>query len=120
MSDAWSSYPDAPAPGTRLCPLLDVPDGGSYSINLGEFGIILVRRGRQVWAYVNACPHQFLPLDWRSEKVISSDGDYLLCSNHDAKFELESGRGVAGFGQGCELDDVPVKIIEGEVVIAQR
>jgi len=118
VSEAWKSYPGAPVPGFVLCALVDVPDGGSYSVNIGDFPVLLARRGEDVWAYVNACPHQFLPLDWRQEDVVTSDGNKLMCSNHEATFEIETGCGVGGFGQGCTLDPVPVRFEDGQILIA--
>jgi len=121
MSDAWASYPGAPEPGSSLCDLKDIPDPGTYSVNLGEFSVLIARKGDAVWAYVNACPHQYLPLDWRKEDVLSADGSRLICSNHEASFDLETGEGVSGFAQGCELDVVPVTTTtSGSVTIANR
>lgn len=69
-------------------------------------------------AYVNACPHQYLPLDYRNDRILSADGALLRCSNHSAGFRLSDGQGVEGFGQGACLDPVPVSVNkDGTVVI---
>ncbi|WP_068110800.1 Rieske (2Fe-2S) protein [Tropicimonas marinistellae] len=110
MSDDWKSYPGAPADGTVICPLADVPEAGTASVDLEGFPVLLARSGGRLVAYVNACPHQFLPLDYRRGSVLSADGKVLRCSNHEAGFELETGKGVDGFGVGCSLDPVPVEV----------
>ena len=110
---AWTTFPNAPAPGTVICPAADVPQTGVKSFDLNGFPLILVASGDGLRAYVNACPHQFLPLDWRSENILSADGGVLRCSNHDAGFDACTGAGVDGHGQGCALDPVPV-VVSGD------
>lgn len=50
-----------------LCCLSDVPDGGAKGVEFGDGterrDIIILRRGGDVFAYVNRCPHQ---IDLRS------------------------------------------------------
>ncbi len=101
-----------------VCEASHVLNARSLSIDLNGFPVLLARSGDHIFAFVNACPHQFLPLDYRRGSVVSADGKALLCSNHQAGFDLESGEGVSGFGIGCALDPVPVRVnTEGMVVI---
>ena len=39
-----------------------------------EVAVIVVRRGAELRAFLDLCPHQFLPLTWRGRKVLSADG----------------------------------------------
>jgi nitrite reductase/ring-hydroxylating ferredoxin subunit len=114
--DAWRDFPGAPGPGTPLCPASEVPQRGIRSLDLDGFPLLLVASAGGLRAYVNACPHQFLPLDWRSGKILSGDGETLRCSNHDAGFDACTGAGIDGLGQGCALDPVPVRI-DGETLV---
>ena len=60
-----------------------------------------------------------LPLDYRSNQVISADGALLRCSVHEAGFDLRTGLGVEGLGSDCALDPVPVQQTpDGDIVIA--
>ena len=61
-------------------------------------------------AYVNACPHQYLPLDHRGSNVLSADGAVLRCTNHSAGFRVRDGVGVEGLGQDCVLDAIPIVV----------
>lgn len=118
MNSNWKTYPSAPAGGTPICASSDVLEGAAHSVTLDGFPILLARRGGRLVAYVNACPHQFLPLDYRSGKVVSSDGRVLRCSNHEAGFDLATGEGIDGFGAGCTLDPIPVREdARGQVII---
>lgn len=120
MSDLWKSWSGAPVPGTPLCSLVEIPDEGSLCILHDGFPIVLVRKGRRVKAYVNACPHQYLPLNHRGEKLLSADGSTLRCSNHGAGFLVSTGEGVEGLGIGACLDAVPITIsADNRVVVAE-
>jgi nitrite reductase/ring-hydroxylating ferredoxin subunit len=96
--------------------LRDFPDrqavSASYRGGDGgrEVGVLVVRRGEELRAYLDLCPHQYLPLTWRGPKVLSADGERLRCSNHGAEFAAEDGRGVSGPGSACGLTPVPLRV----------
>lgn len=118
MSDAWRRYRGAPGEGTALCRLEAIPQPGTLGVSVAGFPVLLARSGDLLRAYVNACPHQFLPLDHRGDRIISADGTVLRCTNHAAGFRLEDGEGVEGLGLGCALDAIPVSVdAAGTVVI---
>ena len=117
MTTAWQSYPGAPVPGTRICHLHDIPDAGLLPVEIGGFGLLVVRQARDVHAFVNACPHQYLPLDYRGPSILSADGARLICSNHEAHFEIMTGEGLGGLVQGCNLDMVPLTLDRNEDVL---
>jgi nitrite reductase/ring-hydroxylating ferredoxin subunit len=116
----------APAPGTSLGPLSDIPDGEAkeYVFGTGRrvFSMLVVRRGGDARAYVNACPHVWLPLTYRSGSVVSADGEQLVCSNHFAKFSVEDGRALSGaVPPGCGLTRVPIHVdAENRLIIGDR
>src|SRR5581483_12041337 len=57
----WRLRPRAPQPGTILGPLDDIPDGDAKEYVFGRgttvFSMFVVRRGREVYGYLNICPH---------------------------------------------------------------
>lgn len=106
----WQSYASAPKSGTVICALADVAEHGVASLSIKDFPILLVRRGQWLRAYVNACPHQYLPLDQRGAQVLSADGNTLRCTNHHAGFCVETGVGTEGFGLGECLDAIPIAV----------
>lgn len=117
MSEAWKSWPGVPTSGSRLCPCSDIPDGGTLCLLQDEFPILLMRTGDAVKAYVNACPHQYLPLNHRGSKLLSADGGILRCTNHSAGFSADTGEGVEGLGIGRCLDAIPVTIDHNDQVL---
>lgn len=116
-SDAWRSYRGAPAIGRTLCALDDLPDGGTRAMTFDGFPALFVRKGQAVRAFVNACPHQYLPLDHKGDRLLSADGAILRCTNHSAGFSAETGEGVEGLGLGACLDPIPVTVRNDGVVV---
>lgn len=106
---AWTDYSTAPDPGTPVGPANMT---GATTLTLitdkGEFPLLLVRAGDRVHAYVNACPHQYLPLDYRGPQILSADGARLMCTGHGAQFDAATGDPLAG--ADCALDRVPLTL----------
>ena len=73
-------------------------DGGAYLF-------IPTPAGERV--FVNNCPHRRLPLDRRGRLSFSGEQRLLVCPNHGAKFDPESGRCVSGPCFGKHLQRVP-------------
>jgi nitrite reductase/ring-hydroxylating ferredoxin subunit len=122
MTEAWRSYRSAPEVGTAVCSAEAVPEGGTKTVTLeserGSFPLLLVRTSANIRAFVNACPHQYLPLDYRGSRLLSADGRIVRCTNHSAGFCATTGIGVEGLGTGAQLDPVPVSIdVSGQIVI---
>ena len=119
---SWRSQRGAPAPGQWLCSLESVPDGGCSEVRDGPqdgaFTMLLYRRGADVTAYVNCCPHFSLPLNSRAGEFLLLSGERIMCAYHCAIFRLQDGYCVDGPAVGMGLDSVPVEIREGYVFMA--
>ncbi|KGJ08598.1 (2Fe-2S)-binding protein [Paracoccus versutus] len=115
---AWTDYSSAPAAGTPVCAEAQVEGILSLSVTTdrGSFPMLVVRVGDELLAYVNACPHQYLPLDYRGDQLVSADGTKLMCTAHGACFDIRSGDVVEG--ADCGLDAVPVSVRDGIIVIS--
>lgn len=115
---AWTDYSSAPVPGTRICAAAEVIGVHSLTVTTerGAFPVIVLRDGDGVRAFVNACPHQYLPLDYRGSTLLSSDGRRLLCTAHGASFDRTTGAALSG--AECGLDAVPVMQKGDHIVIA--
>ncbi|MGA7802000.1 MAG: Rieske 2Fe-2S domain-containing protein [Gammaproteobacteria bacterium] len=99
----------------------ELPDPGSRGFSVpqpnGVRDIFVVRRGQQVFAYRNCCPHTGGPLDWVPDRFLDLDGAYIQCATHDARFEIGSGRCVAGPCAGDALIPVAVCVEQGSIVL---
>jgi nitrite reductase/ring-hydroxylating ferredoxin subunit len=110
------------SPGQKvqyLCAFTDLADGAGRGFTLMlEFGareIVVVRRGDQVFGYVNSCPHTGVTLNWRDNEFMSFDGMYIQCSMHFAQFRVYDGYCVQGPCAGRILQSVTVRVNNGEV-----
>lgn len=113
----WRDFGGAPDRGAPLVEAAALPPGAALGLVVGDFPVVVVRAAAGLRAYVNACPHQYLPLDHRGGRILSADGRSLLCANHGAAFDAATGEGVAGPGLGCALIPVPVAERDGWIVI---
>jgi nitrite reductase/ring-hydroxylating ferredoxin subunit len=104
---------------TVLCRLDDLQDPGSRGVTLQQgdllLDILVVRRGKEVYAYVNSCPHTGSPLDWVEHEFLSFDKRHIQCAMHAAQFRLADGKCVAGPCAGDSLTPVPVEVEAGLV-----
>jgi nitrite reductase/ring-hydroxylating ferredoxin subunit len=107
------------APWRVLCQLGDVPDGRARGLlREGNDDLVFaVRRGEQVYVWLNDCPHNHRPLEYRQDQFLSADGGHIVCYAHSAHFEIESGHCFAGPCEGQHLVKVPARVVEGQVLI---
>ncbi len=117
----WRLRPRAPKPGTVLAPLHDIPDNGAREFVFGKgksaFSMFVVRRGDNVYGYLNICPHYSSAVNYREDMFLNEDGSRIRCTMHFAEFRIEDGFGVGGAAENCWLDPVPVHVIDGKVAI---
>jgi nitrite reductase/ring-hydroxylating ferredoxin subunit len=113
---AWCRHPHAPSPGTELGPADAIPDGKGHEYVFGPehdaFRMFVVRRGGDVFGYLNVCPHFSLRLNYRANQFTTRDGE-ILCSMHFALFRVEDGVCIDGACPGRSLDPVPVEVTAG-------
>ena len=109
----WRRHPHAPLPGTELGAVDAIPDGQGREFRFGPehdaFRMFVVRRGCEVFGYVNVCPHFSLRLNYRPDQFTTRDGE-ILCSMHFALFRFDDGVCIDGACPGRALDPVPVEI----------
>ena len=113
----------------KLCAVDDLEDGGSIGLVAEVDGkqqsLIGVRRGDEVFVYINICPHIGAPLNLDIGKAppgrfLSRDRKHILCVNHGALFKFEDGLCVAGPCVNKHLQYVPLRIESGIVYLADN
>lgn len=106
---------------TPLCRLDEIPDPGArgpFAVELdgGRAAVFVVRRGGEVFAYVDSCPHAGAPLEMEPDRFLDLTGTEILCSLHGARFALESGLCVAGPCRGRRLRPYPIRVSHGTIM----
>jgi nitrite reductase/ring-hydroxylating ferredoxin subunit len=106
----------------RLCHLDEISDGGSRGFDphrCGHDTVLLVRRGRSLRAYADACPHHGTPMAWRKDAYLNGDRDRIVCAAHGAQFDIDTGLCTLGPCLGESLTPVPVTLHpDGEIHLA--
>ena len=106
----------------RLCHQDEVPDGASRGFDpqqTGQDTVLVVRRGAQLFAYRDACPHHNTPMAWRKDAYLSGDGQHIVCAAHGAQFDIATGLCTLGPCLGDALTPVPLIFHNnGEVFVA--
>lgn len=124
MKVQWKDHAGAPDEGTELCRLDEIEDEAGKELVIGEgaakcrfsmFRMFVVRRGDDVWGYVNTCPHQHIPLNYFPHRFVSADKQFIMCANHAACFNFDDGYCVSGPCAGQSLQRVPVTVRDGVV-----
>lgn len=95
-----------------LCQLEDIPDGGARGLlrQGRDDRVFAVRQGREVQVWLNDCPHNHRPLDYRQDQFLSGDGQHIVCFAHSAHFTLHDGLCFAGPCIGQRLTRLPVRV----------
>jgi nitrite reductase/ring-hydroxylating ferredoxin subunit len=118
----WKSERLPPPPGTVVCALADVADGGSRVVPLAsagpDFELIVVRTGDAVFGYINECAHLCVGLNLLDDFAVETKDHHILCQYHYATYRFEDGYCTAGPVQGESLTAVPLAVRSGRVVVA--
>jgi nitrite reductase/ring-hydroxylating ferredoxin subunit len=81
------------------------------------FRVIVIRWGKQVFGYVNRCPHDGVNLDWERNSFLDTNGIRLQCGKHGALFELGTGMCIDGPCKGRALTPVALQVIDNEICV---
>jgi nitrite reductase/ring-hydroxylating ferredoxin subunit len=79
--------------------------------------VILLRLEDRLVAFRNVCPHMGIELDWDAERLLTRGGRYLQCTGHGAWFDPASGRCLRGPCAGEALTALPVRVLDGLVML---
>ena len=99
---------------------LDDPGARGFTLAAGAGTALegfIVRKGMQVYAYVDSCPHTGAPLAWVPDRYLGVDGMYIECALHGALFTLDRGYCVRGPCAGRSLTPLRVEVRAGRVLV---
>jgi len=106
-----------------ICRRSELPDPGSraFTMGSGDWPLrgFVVRKGEEVFAYLNRCPHAGHPLNWRPDDFLAPDNALLLCRSHGAQFDIATGECVVGPCVGKALRAVPITVLHDYVILAE-
>ena len=102
-----------------LCKLSELadPSSKSFQIKIGrkKTDIFVVRKGDEVYAYQNTCPHAQAPLEWNPDEFLDENRENIICAMHGARFTIHNGNCISGPCGGAALSVVAVEVLDGDV-----
>ena len=105
----------------RLAPLNSIPAGEARGFAIetraGSRRIFIVRRGENIHAYDNRCPHTGVTLDWMPDQFLDITGKLIQCATHGALFRIEDGLCIHGPCLNQSLQSIPVTLRDGMVAV---
>ncbi len=108
----------------ELCTLEQIADPGALELSWGEgdwpLSLFIVRRGSDVFGYINRCPHAGHELNLRPDEFLTRDGDLIMCRSHGARFRIDDGLCVFGPCPGAHLQTFTVSIVDGGVFVEEQ
>lgn len=122
QQDKWLAR--MPPAGTVLCALDAIAAPGAKGFTFGAgadlFDMFIVRTTSGVFAYVNACPHAFTPLETFTNRFLTRAKDKILCTTHGALFELEGGLCTSGPCAGKSLVPLAITVTDAQIRLASQ
>ncbi|RTR53443.1 Rieske (2Fe-2S) protein [Pseudomonas aeruginosa] len=96
-----------------LCRLEELAEGQARGFDPGDKGadsLFALRHQGELRVYRNSCPHLCVPLEYRKDRFLSADGQWVICYAHGARFRPDTGECVYGPCLGQTLE--PVSALE--------
>jgi nitrite reductase/ring-hydroxylating ferredoxin subunit len=110
-----------------ICRTFEIDDNDARTFTLkkagGENGegiawpIIISRKGSNFFGFENVCPHQGLQLGAGGPEVMDDEGNFLVCRQHGAQFDLDTGFCFSGPCQNKALTPITIVVDDGDVCI---
>jgi nitrite reductase/ring-hydroxylating ferredoxin subunit len=118
----WFEQRHAPQPGTYLCDATEVDSSQVREFRFGTdthvpFRMFLYNDAGTLRAYMNACPHFNVPLNYLPGDIFTTDRRQFLCMTHYAKFNLHDGHCTEGPCEGDGLEVIPLRFDGGRVLV---
>jgi len=80
--------------------------------------ILVTNKGNRYYGFENACPHEGKRLDTHPGEFLDPEGNFLTCSHHRSRFDLDTGHCFIGPCQGQRLKPIDLVIDDGDVCIS--
>ena len=104
----------------KIDDLLDTDAKGLVALVSGkQRNIFVARKGEQVFAYLNWCPHNQVLIDQIPNKFFNSDKSYVQCSKHGALFEINNGLCIEGPCEGEFLKALDIVVENGIIYLVE-
>lgn len=94
----------------QLCHYSDIAESHSKGFTVEGTSCIAVKKEGTLFVYRNECPHLSIPLEHMPDQFLDSQQAYIICSNHGALFEIQTGLCISGPCVNSSLKSIPFEI----------
>ena len=101
----------------KLLQISELKNCQSRGFDIAGKKVFVVNKDNQFYVYENSCPHLQIELEFNDDDFLDIDNELIICSNHGALFEIQSGNCVAGPCIGDHLEVVKFEIRGGAIYI---
>lgn len=108
--------------GVALCRLDELAEGQARGFDpqgRGADSLFALRHRGAVRLYRNRCPHLGVPLEYRKDRFLSADGQWVICYAHGARFRPDDGLCTHGPCRGEWLQALPHREVDGWLLLAE-
>ena len=100
-----------------LCLVTELPERTAKSFELEGTSYFVIKFEEQIYAYLKACPHKKIALEWQENDFFDLNKDYLQCATHGALFLPHNGYCITGPCSQQSLTKIEVDIIDQQIHI---
>ncbi len=104
----------------RLCRVEELANGqarGFDPLQSGKDSVFALLFEGRVRVYRNSCPHLDVRMEYRKDRFLSANGQFIVCYAHGAQFSPDTGECVYGPCLGQKLEALPWCVEEGWLVL---
>ena len=98
-----------------LCKVNEIDEEQARGFDFDGQSIVLVKKDGALHAFVNWCPHLGIELNFMPDQFLDGDNAFIMCANHGALFEIDTGHCVSGPCGGDALIKVEHEIRADEI-----
>ena len=95
--------------------ITDIADGQAKGFDpsgSGQDSLFVVRKGEQLYAYRDICPHYgSTSLPWRRHQYLDASSQYIVCAAHGALFDIQDGVCLRGPCVGESLKKIELEVL---------
>ncbi|MCF5722810.1 Rieske (2Fe-2S) protein [Pseudomonas syringae] len=84
----------------------------------GHDTVFALLHEKEVRVYRNVCPHLLVAMEYRKDKFMSADGQWVVCYAHGARFRPLDGMCVYGPCLGLSLERIASRLVDGRLMIS--
>ncbi len=110
-------FPQIMSQPISLLQIDDIEDHQTQEFQLDAQALFAVKKDGQLYLYENTCPHLQITLNFTPNQFLDQEGYFIMCANHGALFEIETGLCISGPCLGKSLTRIPFEIQNGQLQI---